>query len=193
MVQPTHPSPETHTVTAKHARAFKVLVKAAVAQQWRVDEKAVNADSQPHRSRWRPMRDLAANQTQRRLIAAALITALCVASVLAYRWIRRDITYWSRSVTVEYETYSLEACVRLVVAGMPDVSVVSLGPPVSLRVPEQEGVIVKDTPDPKVARIVVFGHSESVSYLGPASEEPVAAVLHELKTEMSGRCTQPKF
>ena len=32
MVQPTHPSPETHTVTAKHARAFKTLVQAAVEQ-----------------------------------------------------------------------------------------------------------------------------------------------------------------
>jgi hypothetical protein len=138
------------------------------------------------------MRDLAANQSRRRLIAAALIAVLCVASVLAYRWIRRDITYWSRSVTVEYDTGSLEACVRLAVAGMPDVSVLSAGPPISLRVPEQEGVIVKDTPDPKVARIVVFGHSESVSYPGPASEEPVAAVLRKLKTAMSGRCTGPK-
>ena len=115
-----------------------------------------------------------------------------MASILAYRWIRRDITYWSRSVTVAYETYSLEACVRLVVAGMPDVSVISLGPPLSLRVPEQEGVIVNNSLDPRVARIVVFGHSESVSYLGPASEEPVAAVLHDLKTAMSARCTHPK-
>jgi hypothetical protein len=40
------------------------------------------------------MRDQAANQSQRRLIAAVLITVLCVASVLAYRWVRRDITYW---------------------------------------------------------------------------------------------------
>ena len=79
------------------------------------------------------MGNLAANQSQRRLIAAALITVLCVESVLAYRWIRHDTTYGSRSVTVEYETGSLEACVRLAVAGMPDVSVLSAGPPVRLQ------------------------------------------------------------
>ena len=98
------------------------------------------------------------------------IAIIGVASFLAIRWAWRDITYWSRSVTVEYETDSLEACVRLL--------------------PEREDVIVKSTDEPQVARIVVFGHSESVSRLGPPSEEDAAAVLRDMKTVVSERCTE---
>ena len=56
------------------------------------------------------------------------------------------------------------------------------------QVPAQEGVIVKDTPTPKVARIVVDGHSEFVSYLGPSSEEPVTELLRQLGQSVSIHC-----
>ena len=131
---------------------------------------------------------LAAVRSQRRLIMAVLVATFCVVAFLSWRWVWRDIRYWSRSATVKYETDSLESCVAQAVAGMPGVSVISSGPPVSLQVPSQEGVIVKDTPEPRVARIVVYGHSESISTLGPAAEEPVANLLRELKTAISARC-----
>lgn len=117
-----------------------------------------------------PGETLAAYRSRRRLIAAVVLAVIGVASFLAIRWAWRDITYWSRSVTVEYETDSLEACVRLL--------------------PEREDVIVKPTDQPQVARIVVFGHSESVSHLGPASEEDAAAVLQDMKTVVSERCIE---
>ena len=135
---------------------------------------------------------LATNRSRRRLIAAVLVATLCVTSFLAYRWVWRDITYWSRSTTVTYAAKSLETCVTKAIEGLPGVSVLSLGPPVGLRVPEQEGAIVKATSDPKVARIVVFGHSESVSSLGPPAEEPVAKVLRDLKTAILASCTEPQ-
>jgi len=113
---------------------------------------------------------LAAFRSRRRLLAVVFIAIIGVASFLAFHWVWRDITYWSRSVTVGYETDSLEACVRLL--------------------PEREDVVVKSTDEPKVARIVVFGHSESVSQLGPASEEDAAAVLRDMRTAVSERCNE---
>ena len=124
----------------------------------------------------------------RRLISIVLVVALCIISYFAIIWIRRDITYWSRSTTVEYKTATLEQCVRLAVAEWPDVSADFSGSMIKLQVPAQEGVIVKDTPAPQVARIVVYGHSDSVSYLGPSSEEPVTELLGQLSRRMSLRC-----
>ncbi len=124
----------------------------------------------------------------RLLFGIFLTLAFCIFSFLAIRWIWRDITYWSRSATVGYETSSLEQCVVAAIAGWPGVSVLSSDPQITLEVPNHEGVIVKDTPTPKVARIVVYGHSESVSYLGPASEEPAAELLREFSHRISSRC-----
>jgi hypothetical protein len=124
----------------------------------------------------------------RRLIAMLLLIGLCAISYFAFRWVRNDITYWSRSTTAEYQTATLEQCVKLVVADWPGVSADFSGPTIDLRVPAQEGVILKDTPTPRVARIVVYGHSESVSRLGPGSEEPVADLLRKLRDRISTRC-----
>lgn len=119
----------------------------------------------------RPEDTLATQQSRRRLLAAVLLTALGAASFLGLRWVWRDITYWSRSVTVEYGTATLEACVR--------------------RLPEQAGVRIQETPDPHVARIVVSGHSASVSQLGPASEESAAERLRDVKRAVAARCGSP--
>ncbi len=124
----------------------------------------------------------------RRLIAIVLAIALCMISYFAFRWVRSDITYWSRSTTVEYKTATLEQCVNLAVADLPGVSAFIAGPIINLRVPAQEGVIVKDTPTPQVARIVVYGHSETISQLGPKSEQPVTVLLRQLSDRMSSRC-----
>lgn len=121
----------------------------------------------------RPGDTLAAQQSRRRLLAAVLLAALGVASFLALRWIWRDITYWSRSVTVEYGTATLEACVR--------------------RLPERAGVRVQETPDPQVARIVVFGHGASVSHPGPASEESAEHLLQDMKLAVAARCGGPEL
>ena len=128
------------------------------------------------------------NAIWRRLIAAFLVIAIGSTAVVSIRWIWRDITYWSRSVTVAYQTASLGDCVRIAIADWPEVSASSAEGVINLVVPGQEGALVKDTPDPQVARIVVFGHSESVSHLGPASEEPVTVLLGELKGRISTRC-----
>jgi hypothetical protein len=114
-----------------------------------------------------------ATATWRRLIASFLLIALGITSFFAIRWVWRDITYWSRSTTVAYETDTLEECIRL-------------------AVPAHEGVIVKDTPTPRVARIVVYGHSESVSKLGPAAEEPVTELLSQLRSRISSQCRSPE-
>ncbi len=114
---------------------------------------------------------LAAHQSRRRLIAAVVIAFIGVASFLAIRWAWRDITYWSRSVTVEYAMDSLESCVRLL--------------------PERHDVIVKAAGKPQVARIVVFGHSESISQLGPPSEDAPAETLREFKALVVSRCGNP--
>jgi hypothetical protein len=128
------------------------------------------------------------SETWRRLIAAILIITLSVVSYFAIRWVWRDITYWSRSTTVAYKTATLEECVRIAVADWPGVSAFYSEPMINLQVPAQEGVIVKDTPTPQVARIVVYGHSDSISYLGPSSEEPVTELLRQLSHRISLRC-----
>jgi len=124
----------------------------------------------------------------RKLIATVLAIAFAIAAAWSIRWIWRDITYWSRSVTVEYRTATLADCVSAAIAEWPEVSTSSAAGVINLQIPGQEGVLVKDTPDVHVARIVVFGHSASVSHLGPASEEPVAALLRDLKGRMSLHC-----
>jgi hypothetical protein len=126
--------------------------------------------------------------TWRKLIAAVLAISFGLAAAFSIRWIWRDITYWSRSVTVAYKTDSLGDCVKTALADWPEVSASVADGVIALAVPGQEGALVKDTPDPQVARIVVYGHSESVSHLGPASEEPVTALLGELKGRMATRC-----
>ena len=92
----------------------------------------------------------------RKLIATFLVVALGFAAVFSIRWIWRDITYWSRSVTVAYQTASLGDCVRTAIADWPEVSASSAEGVINLVVPGQEGALVKDTPDPHVARIVVY-------------------------------------
>ncbi len=127
----------------------------------------------------------------RRSIASVVIISLCIGAFLALRWIRLDITYWSRSVTVPYRTDTLASCVRLAFADLPGVSASFSGSDIMLKVPHLEGALVKPTPTPQVARIVVYGHSTSVSHLGPAAEEEelVAALLHQLSTEITRQCT----
>jgi hypothetical protein len=124
----------------------------------------------------------------RQLIAIILVISLCVISYFAIRWVWHDITYWSRSTTVAYKTDTLEQCVRIAIADLPDVSAFISGSMIGLQVPTQEGVLVKDTPTPRVARIVVYGHSDSISYLGPSSEESVTELLRQLSDRMSSRC-----
>jgi hypothetical protein len=130
-----------------------------------------------------------ADRTWRRSIAGAAAVVLAVGSLLALRWIWRDITYWSRSATVDYRTGTLEDCVALVLPGLPGITLSAAGPEIRLSVPGQEGVLVKDDPAGKIARIVVYGHSGSVSHLGPDSEEPVAALLGELSRKFASVCS----
>lgn len=124
----------------------------------------------------------------RKLIAVVLVIAFALGAAFSIRWIWRDITYWSRSLTVAYETATLGDCMKEAFADRPEVSVSFADGSFKLQIPGQEGALVKDTPDPHVARIVVYGHSASVSHLGPASEEPVTALLGELKSRLSTRC-----
>ena len=64
----------------------------------------------------------------RQLIATVLAITLCIISYFSFRWVWRDITYWSRSTTVEYRSATLERCVRLAVSDWPDVSADYSGP-----------------------------------------------------------------
>ena len=91
----------------------------------------------------------------RKLIAAVLVIAFGLGAIFSIRWIWRDITYWSRSVTVAYKTDTLGDCVRTAIADWPEVSATSADGVITLVVPGQEGALVKDTPEPQVARIVV--------------------------------------
>lgn len=121
--------------------------------------------------------------------ASIAVVILCVASVRAIRWVWRDITYWSRSVTVPYKTASLEECVRATLPAWPDVTASFTGPAIALSVPSQEGLLVKEAAEPHVARIVVYGHSSSISHLGPDSEESVQNLLRQLANAMSEQCS----
>lgn len=120
----------------------------------------------------------------------ATVGALVLATALyhALTWIRRDITYWSRSTTFTYQSETLERCARLVVLNLPAVSISMKGKEIVLHVPGQEGVLVKPTATSREARLVVFGHSKSISTLGPPSEEPVNAFLRELSGEFTKWC-----
>jgi hypothetical protein len=132
-----------------------------------------------------------AQARQRRILGALLAVALLVAAGAAVRWIRRDITYWSRSVTFAHGSASLPACLPRALPELPGVSIRSSGEEIRLDVPGQEGALVKPTPEAGVARIVVYGHSASVSSLGPPAEEPVAAALQALKAAFSASCASP--
>ena len=124
----------------------------------------------------------------RQLIAATLVVGLCAASFLAVRWVWRDITYWSRSATFAYGTGTLKECVSLAVDDWPGVTASFPGHMITLHTRLQEGVIVKETSMPQVARIVVYGHSASISNLGPSSEEFVSDFLREFSRRVSLRC-----
>jgi hypothetical protein len=128
---------------------------------------------------------------QRKTLAAILVIALTVSAAYAVRWIWRDITYWSRSVTFTHGSESLEICLPRALPALPGVSIQSIGDEVHLDVPGLEGALVKPTPEPRVARIVAFGHSASVSTLGPPAEEPVTAALQSLKSAFSASCGSP--
>lgn len=128
---------------------------------------------------------------QRKTIAAMLAAALALGAAWAIRWIWRDITYWSRSVTFPHGSEPLRDCLARALPGLPGVSMRAANGEILLDVPGQEGALVKPTPDAGVARIVVFGHSASVSTLGPPAEEPVAATLQSLKSAFSASCASP--
>jgi hypothetical protein len=128
---------------------------------------------------------------KRRTLAALFVIALALAAVVAVRWIWRDITYWSRSVTFAHGTASLGTCLPLALAALPGVSIRPSGEAFQIELPGQEGALVKPTPDAGVARIVIYGHSASVSTLGPPAEEPVAAALQALKSAFSASCASP--
>jgi hypothetical protein len=128
---------------------------------------------------------------QRKLIAAILIVTLVLGSAWAVRWIWRDITYWSRSDTFAQGAVSLETCLTRALPGLPGVTMRATDNQFLLDIPGQEGAFVKPTPEAGIARIVVFGHSDSISKLGPPAEEPVAATLHSLKSAFSASCASP--
>lgn len=128
---------------------------------------------------------------KRRTLAAILAVSLALAAAGAVRWIWRDITYWSRSVTFAHGAAALGSCLPRALPALPGVSIRPSGDEFRLDLPGQEGALVKPTPEAGVARIVVFGHSASVSTLGPAAEEPVAAALQTLKSAFSASCASP--
>lgn len=125
---------------------------------------------------------------QRRTIGAVLAVALVLGIAWSVRWIWRDITLWSRSDTFAHGTEPLATCLE---RGLPGVTVHEEDGRFHFEVPGQEGALVKPTPEPGVARIVVFGHSASISTLGPPAEEPVAATLQSLKSAFSASCASP--
>jgi hypothetical protein len=128
---------------------------------------------------------------RRKAVAAVVAIALALAAAYAFRWIWLDITYWSRSVTFEHGTEPLATCLPRALPGLPGVAIRPAGDEILLDVPGLEGALVKPTPEPPVARIVAYGHSASVSTLGPPAEEPVTAALQSLKTAFSASCGSP--
>ena len=127
----------------------------------------------------------------RKAIAAILIVTFVLGSAWAVRWIWLDITYWSRSVTFAHGSEPLEACLPRALPALPGVAVRGGPGEIRLDVPGQEGALVKPTHEAGVARIVVYGHSDSVSTLGPPAEKPVAAILQSLKSAFSASCASP--
>lgn len=128
---------------------------------------------------------------RRRILGSILIVSLVLGSAWAVRWIWRDITYWSRSDTFEHGAVSLDVCLPRALPDLPGVELHAEDDIFLLEVPGQEGALVKPTPDADIARIVVFGHSATISKLGPPAEEPVAATLHSLKSAFSASCASP--
>ena len=125
----------------------------------------------------------------RKSIAAIVAVIVATASYRALIWVRKDITYWSRSVTFTYRTDTLEQCTRLVALDLPGVTVSTNGKEFALSVPNLEGVIVKPTSNAQEARLVVYGHSRSISTLGPESEEAVNDTLRQLSAEFARLCS----
>lgn len=128
---------------------------------------------------------------QRKVIGAVVAIVLALGTAWAVRWIWRDITYWSRSVTFAHGRESLETCVPRALVGLPGISITSTGDEIRLDVPGFEGALIKPTPEQHVARIVAYGHSASVSTLGPPEEEPVAILLQSMKSAFSASCGSP--
>jgi hypothetical protein len=127
----------------------------------------------------------------RRILATLLVIALALGMAGAIRWIWRDITYWSRSVTFVHGTEPLESCAARALAALPGVAMRTAGAEILLDVPGQEGALVQPALEPYRARIVVYGHSASVSTLGPPNEEPVAGLLQSMKSAFTATCGSP--
>jgi hypothetical protein len=125
----------------------------------------------------------------RKTIVAVATIAFIAAAYAALKWIRQDITYWSRSVTFTYRSDTLEQCARLVALNLSGVTVSNDGKVIALNVPGQEGVLVKPTGNAQEAWLVVFGHSPSISQRGPAAEAPVKAFLEGLRDEFARWCS----
>jgi hypothetical protein len=137
------------------------------------------------------MTDATGLARQRKTLAAVLVVVFAFAAAYYVRWVWRDITYWSRSVTFSHGSESLAACLPRALPGLPGVAIRPTGEEIRLDVPGLEGALVKPTPEPRVARIVAYGHSATISTLGPPEEEPVAAALQALKSAFSAACGSP--
>lgn len=131
------------------------------------------------------------SDVQRKTIGTILIVTLALGAAWAIRWIWLDITYWSRSATFAHGAAPLETCLPRALPELPGVAIRPGSDAILLDVPGQEGALVKPTPEAGVARIVVYGHSASISTLGPPAEEPVAATLRSLQSAFSASCASP--
>ena len=127
----------------------------------------------------------------RKTISIAVLVSLAFAAYQAVRWVWRDITYWSMSTTVAYSTASIDECLRRIAEHLPELSVSTANGAPVLQMPSTEGLMVKATSTPQVARLVVFGHSASISRLGPPSEESVRRLLNKLNAEVEQQCAEP--
>ncbi len=127
----------------------------------------------------------------RRILGIILVIAIAVMVTTYVRLLWRDITLWSRSVTFEHGSQPFADCIPRALPDLAGVTIRSADGELALDVPGQEGARVKATDEPGVARIVVFGHSASISKLGPPAEEPVAATLRDLKAAFSANCGSP--
>lgn len=104
---------------------------------------------------------------------------LLVGAAVAIRWVWLDITYWSRSALLSYGSGDLEACVRLVSLQWPGARVRPDEGGIALDLPALDGVRLRPEGD-QTARLIVHGHSASISTLGPSSEEETQALLKRL-------------
>ncbi|MGJ8670859.1 MAG: hypothetical protein ACSHXK_15340 [Oceanococcus sp.] len=121
-------------------------------------------------------------------IGYGLVLVLCVSALAATRWVWRDITYWSRSLTVAHTADNLGECVAMAVADWPAVKVPPFDQVITLELPGPYDALVKSTETSGVARIVVFGHSASIAKLGPENDRPVQVLLKKLSADISKQC-----